>query len=236
MATDTDEVLELVALNAQQGRRLQRRARLMKATAGWLNRRGISTAEARLAVNRARKFGKLAWLGLSGALPWSEALPRAARHCVYLASDATLADAQAMPVAVDRLGDLLLYDAARGVKTYQEFQFDAMKRLEGGQHAYTSVVDGRLLFCAWVARLADIDCMKREGELPAERQNLIALHDLHLHPSPFGAGMLPGFLSHVLADLKKRSDAGEVRLVLHAGDRRLRGEAEKAGFRLVEGG
>jgi CelD/BcsL family acetyltransferase involved in cellulose biosynthesis len=204
MATDADEALELTALDARRGRRLQRRAQLMKAAVAWLAQRGISSTDVRLFAGRASKLARLA---VGGAQPWR-------RDCVYAAPDAAPHPAMpALAVGVDSLDDLLQYDAARGVKTYQQFQFDAMKRLERGQHAYTVSGGGRLLCCAWLRQMPDA----------------IELYDLYRHPA-LGSGMLPGFLAQLLADLGKRADIGRLRLLVHAGDRRLRGEVEEAGF------
>ena len=151
LATDTDEVVELSAFSALQTMRLRRQTQIMKLASSWLDRLGLSTTAARLAMARARKALQLLMSGT---------LPSAMRDqvCVYHGVPRAGGPVAASTLRANRLDDLLHYDETGGRQTYQAFQYEAMKRLESRQEVYTVVDGGRLAFCAWVGG---------RGEVPA---------------------------------------------------------------------
>jgi CelD/BcsL family acetyltransferase involved in cellulose biosynthesis len=226
LATDTDEVMELSAFSALQTMRLQRRAQMMKLASGWLGRLGVSTTAARLALARARKAARLA---MSGRLP----LAMRETFCVYQGVPKAGGPAGAATLRANRVDDLLHYDEAGGRKTYHEFQYEAMKRLESRQDVYTITDGGRLVFCAWVGRRHEAAAAAGDEKKPVEPDNAIALYDIYRHAGAGHETGLRGFLEQVLADLHGRFDAATVEMVLHAHDRTARSVAEQAGFRLL---
>jgi CelD/BcsL family acetyltransferase involved in cellulose biosynthesis len=229
LATDTDEVMELSAFSALQTMRMQRRAQMMKLATGWLGRLGVSTTAARLALARARKAARLA---MSGTLP----LAMREKFCVYQGvprAGREMGAAGAAALRANRVDDLLHYDEAGGRKTYHEFQYEAMKRLESRQDVYTITDGGRLVFCAWVGRRGEVGAAAVNEKMPVEPDNAIALYDIYRHTGAGHETGLRGFLEQVLADLHGRFNAATVELVLHAHDRTARSVAEQAGFRLL---
>jgi hypothetical protein len=226
LATATDHVWELSALNARQALQLKQRARVRRFALACLNRFGVSTTAARLAVKRARKMAQSI---LSGG-----PAPRLVdRYCFYRAAPSPADDAVSLPLKVNRIDDLLHYDEAAGVKSYHQFQYDAMKRLESRQQLYSSTNGERLLFCAWAGRRAEIDFAQDGEEVPADVADGIAIYDIYWHAQADRDVQLQSFLKQILRDLHDRFGADMVELVLHAHDRTGRTEAERAGFRLV---
>lgn len=224
LATDTDEVVELSAFSALQTMQMQRRAQMLKLASGWLARVGVSTTAARLALARTRKAARLA---MSGTLP----LAMREKFCVYQGVPRSGGTAGTVALRANRVDDLLHYDEAGGRKTYHEFQYEAMKRLESRQDVYTITDGGRLVFCAWVGRRGEM--ADGNEKMPVEPDSAIALYDIYRHA---GAGHETGlrrFLEQVLAEVHGRFNAATVELVLHAHDRTARSVAEQAGFRLL---
>ena len=227
LATGTDQVVGLSALSALQTMRLQKRAQMIRLASGWLRRFGVSTTAARLALARARKTARLA---LSGTLP----LGTSEKYCVYEAVPRPGAGTGTPALRANRVDDLLHYDESGGRKTYHEFQYDAMKRLESRQDVYTITDNGRLVFCAWVGRRGEMTPPAQADEKkPVEADNAIALYDIYRHEGAGHETRLRGFLEQILSDLHGRFNAATVELVLHARDKAGRSVAEQAGFRLL---
>ena len=229
LATDTDEVVELSALGALQTLQLRQRATMRRLALTCLGRFGISTTAARLAISRARKTaGHLLSGGLKPPVP--------NRYCVYHAAPLDAADALPLSLQANRIDDLLHYDEAAGDKSYHEFQYEAMKRLESRQQVYTSADSDGLMFCAWVGRRAEMEFGKGASDMPPLEDDAVTVYDIYRHskaPCELGLDSLLRQISH---DIRGRFNAGTVELVLHAHDRAARSEAERAGFRLVEPG
>ena len=228
LATDTDEVVELSALSTLHTLRLQRRARLAKLASAWLGRLGVTTTAARLALARAKKSARMA---LSGALPLT-----AGKYCIYRGVPQAATGPWSMPaLRANQIDDLLHYDEAGGRKTYHEFQYDAMKRLESRQHVYTIVHDDKLVFCAWIGKRAELALPGADEKMPAESDGVIALYDIYRHARASLDDRLRGYLEQILSDLPGRLglEAASVDLVLHAHDKAARSVAEQAGFRLL---
>jgi CelD/BcsL family acetyltransferase involved in cellulose biosynthesis len=230
LATDTDEVCELSALSALQTLQLRQRARMRRLALACLGRLGISTTAARLAMSRARKTARHL---LSGVVK----PPLPDRYCVYQAAPPLKnADASPLRLQANRIDDLLHYDEAAGMKSYHEFQYEAMKRLESRQHVYTSTDSGRLVFCAWVGRRAEMEFGRGAADMPPQEGDAIAVYDIYRHSQAACDLRLDSLLKHISHDIHDRFNAGTVELVLHAHDSAARTEAERAGFRLVEPG
>jgi CelD/BcsL family acetyltransferase involved in cellulose biosynthesis len=227
LATDTDEVCELSALGALQTLQRRQRATARRLALTCLGRFGITSTAARLSMSRARKtVGHL----LSGVLK----PPVSNRYCVYQAappSDA--ADALPLSLQANRIDDLLHYDEAAGMKSYHEFQYDAMKRLESRQQVYTSTDSERLMFCAWVGRRAEMEFGKGAADMPPLEEGAITVYDIYRHSKAAGGLSLDSLLKQISHDIRDRFNAATVELVLHAHDKAARSEAERAGFRLV---
>jgi hypothetical protein len=166
---------------------------------------------------------------MSGTLP----LARRGKVCVYQGVPRAGGQAGVVTLRANRVDDLLHYDEAGGRKTYHEFQYEAMKRLESRQEVYTIIDGGRLLFCAWVARRGDVSAAACDEKMPVKPDNAIALYDIYRHAGAGHEMGLRGFLEQVLADLHGRFDAATVELVLHTHDKTARSVAEQAGFRLL---
>jgi hypothetical protein len=155
------------------------------------------------------------------------------KFCVYQGVPRAGNQARATTLRANRVDDLLHYDEAGGRKTYHEFQYEAMKRLESRQEVYTIIDGGCLVFCAWVARRGDVSAAACDEKMPVVPDTAIALYDIYRHAGAGHETGLRGFLEQVLADLHARFDAATVELVLHTHDKTARSVAEQAGFRLL---
>ena len=226
LATATDEVVELSAFSALQTMQMQRRQQMQRLASRWFGSLGVSTTAARLAFGRARKAARLA---LSGTMP----LGMADRYCVYQTMPRPGANTGVPALHANQVEDLLHYDEASGRKTYHEFQYEAMKRLESRQDVYTITDGGRLVFCAWVGKRGEMAPEEQDEKMPVESDNAIALYDIYRHAGAGHETRLRGFLEQVLSDLHGRFSAARVELVLHAHDRAARSVAEQAGFKLL---
>jgi CelD/BcsL family acetyltransferase involved in cellulose biosynthesis len=229
LATDNDAVYGLSALSSLRALQIRQHARVRKIAKAFLERVGVSTTAARLAVSNARRA---AW----SIVARGRRVPHANRYCIYQATlQSHRGDTAPLPLRSSKVDDLLHYDEADGPKSYQQFQYDAMKRLESRQDFYACIDDGRLVFCAWLGRGAAISYADGAGVGEADAGNeAMAVYDIYWHADVDGSVRLHGFLEHIMHDIHSRFSVGMVELVLPANDMAGRSEAEQAGFKPVQ--
>jgi CelD/BcsL family acetyltransferase involved in cellulose biosynthesis len=230
LATDFDAVHELSAMSALRMLELKRRAKVRQFARNCLERFGISTTAARLALTNAKKMAKNVYSGTLGSL-------LSTRYRLYQAATPIGEDsASSLPLHANRIEDLLHYDDAAGSKSYHQFQYDAMKRLESRQHFYASTSDGLLVFCAWVGRRSDAQLGKEDeehGEARKQADDAIVVYDVYRHANAASSIKLDSLLRQIARDIHRRFKPSTVELLLQAHDKASCSEAEKAGFHPV---
>lgn len=226
-ASEHDVVLELL-IYSNTARRW--RAQALRSAADFLKQRlrkaGIDSTDARAWLMHLRERS---W---PGGRRWLDKLRPASAHSVLRHAGLQHPGANDLPIARNRLADVLSFDAHGSSARYNAFLARVMKRMERSHHLYTLVQDGRLAMACWASTEVEQDGAQ-DGAQPAQAAaavppGAVVLSDLYLHRDYERSALVQGFIDGVVGALKNTAaDQVVYRGVVNAG---RRATLERCGF------
>ena len=230
-ATHFDEASVLTVIFSRAGAwRHRQQRRLIDAA----KRRGVSTDAVKEAIRTVRH--KVAHLGPTAPLRTVGRLGRALwddeeLRIYRFPRGAPVTHPIAVPIARDRLEDLVCYAPAEGWQpTVDAFLRAASERLENGEHCYTHVEDGVLAHCGWLVDRQEhtrLDDVHGPWTAPA---GATVLYGFYTHPRFRGRGMYASALARMIRDAGAIPGLGDIYIGVRADNGPSRRVIEKLGF------
>ncbi|OKL41022.1 GNAT family N-acetyltransferase [Pontibacter flavimaris] len=141
---------------------------------------------------------------------------------------ADLHNGGAIPLGINKLRDLLEYDAGRGRVSFGKFIHDSSRRFEGGEKCFTWVKEGRLMACVW-----QLPAAKNNGEKAGLPKAAVVLDGLYCHGME-QAGVV-AFLSAVSTQVVEEGGVEAVYVSVIAADKSVSAALKQTGFSKVSG-
>jgi GNAT superfamily N-acetyltransferase len=133
-------------------------------------------------------------------------------------------------ISRDEISHLLLYDGRGGWVSRDVFLADSIRRIEGGNHVYTYVEDGRLLHYGWMTERqskSHMDEVHQDFVFPPDSA---VLFDFYTAPDARGRGLYMQSLRLALRDAANVPGTKRVYVCVLANNRASRHVIEKTGF------
>lgn len=136
-------------------------------------------------------------------------------------------------ISRDDLSALLRFEPAGGdPATRRKFLTQAIEWLEEGCHAYTSVIEGRLVQCGWLIEACQELPLPEVGQSHLCPPNSAAFLGFYTHPKRGDEDVFRNMLHRMMADASGNQGTEQIILSLAGDDRASIRIAEETGFRL----
>jgi CelD/BcsL family acetyltransferase involved in cellulose biosynthesis len=227
LASARDQVHVVTIFPSRAARRLdalgRRLRRAVRALAGLV---GVTPGSLKASLARLRRTVASTMRRLPAAL-WRDTEYRV--YSLPRERAAALAP-PAVPLSRDSLDDLLTFAPGEPGQARQDVLRIALARLESGQHLYTRVEDGRLVFSAWLSdRLEQPPGLPLGSGLTLPAGSLM-LHDVRGGPDARDGGLHEASVAHMLADAAATTSTGDVYVGVMADDAPVRRAIETLGL------
>ena len=134
----------------------------------------------------------------------------------------------------DRMEDLRYYERTdRDQMSPDAFLTESQRRRDLGNHLYTLVRDGRLVFYGWLVDRQERSEDPLMGQVFFPPEDAAVVFDCYVHPLARGRGLYAQALHHMLNDARALSRAGQVCMAAFADNLISNHVIRKIGFRYM---
>jgi hypothetical protein len=137
------------------------------------------------------------------------------------------------PMKVDDVGDLLCFEPSESWHTRRSFLAAALVRLEGGEHVYTHVENGRLVHHGWLIERQAESFVSEVQQRYRYAETGSVVYDFYTLPACRGRGFYRRCIVQMLGDAVAKHGAGCIYISVLSTNLPSRHVIEKLGFRHV---
>ncbi len=131
----------------------------------------------------------------------------------------------------DKLLDLLAFEPSEPGLSRRNFLMSARERLEEGQHAYSLVENGRLVYSGWLIHRQEESFFNEVEQSYRFLPNTAVVYDFYTHPGERGRGLHQAAMRQMLSDAAREDSVQQISVSVLADNGPWRHAIEKMGFR-----